>query len=62
MDASQCGLEALHETFIRPKTRMNLSNNNIKELPRDEMLDYLNDGGQLDFEEGGMNLSSNPLI
>ena len=68
LNAENCGLESIHESFVRPGINMDLKNNNIKELPRHNMLKFLQSGGDLEYDtgnikvEGAIGLRFNRLV
>ena len=64
--AENCSIKTIHESFFRPDVKIDLKNNNILEIPRDKVLDYLNKGGKLgpthkSDEPSAINLAFNPL-
>ena len=66
LDAENCALENIPESFVRPGINMNLKNNKIKAVPRDGMLKFLQSGGELTYnvegkEKGGIDLTFNPM-
>ena len=49
LDASNCGIDKIHESFLMTGIQIDLSNNQISDLPREELLQFLNNGGKLDY-------------
>ena len=71
LNAANCSLNTIHESFFRVGIGLKLSNNNIRELPRKEALEYLKVGEGFkelkvltaNVVEGfGIDLGYNPLI
>lgn len=60
LDAENCAIETVHESFFRPGIMLNLKNNNISELPQKEVLQYMKMGGVFDNYES--NSPSKPCI
>merc|ERR1711920_117681 len=63
LNVENCGIEKIHESFIRPGIQLNLRNNQLKELPRDHLLRFLEMGGSLRKERDGpyITVDYNPL-
>ena len=49
LDASNCGINKIHESFLKTGIQADLSNNQISDLPREEMLKFLENDGKLDY-------------
>ena len=72
LHASGCGLESIDPSFIRAGTSLDLSYNQIKELPKGETIQYIGARGKLGKaletretkaeNEAYINLDFNPLI
>ena len=60
LDASNCSLKTIHGSFFRVGIEIKLNNNNIKELPREETLAFLEQGGK--FGRNGLDLEYNDLV
>ena len=67
LEVENCGIEKIHESFFRPRIQLNLKNNQIKELPKDEFLRFLQSGGGLEYvyeygkEDPCIDVHLNPL-
>ena len=70
LDAEDCSIEKIHQSFFRPGIMLDLTNNKIKELPREETKRFLEEGGTFEYDEdikvdkitvGGISLQHNPL-
>ena len=71
LNAYNCSIQQIHESFLRTGVEIDLRNNEISELPRDEMLKFLNGGGNLRYpktgdvrkiKHGGIAFDQNPLV
>ena len=72
LNASRCGLESIHPSCVRIGTSLDLSYNQIKELPKEETIQFIESRGNLgnfpgtnnegDVNEAHINLDFNPLI
>ena len=54
--ADNCSIKLIHPSILRPSLDLRLQNNKIKELPHKEMLEFLEQGGNL------LRLNNNPFI
>ena len=70
VNAENCSITSIHESWFRPGIRLHLKNNKITELPRRTVLKYLDDGGRFgnesatgfDKEPPSIDLAYNPLV
>ena len=58
LKAENCAIKKIHESLIHVGMEINLKNNQISELPREETREFLERGGQFD---GGIDFKENPL-
>ena len=46
LNAENCAISTIHESFFRAGLKLNLKNNQISELPREEVLQYMQNNGK----------------